>query len=261
MPLGKEILLELVGIKFKYPSEKRKDKHEWLLNVDYFSIEKNWAISLLGGNMIGKSTLIKLITGTLPPISFNCYVGSIKVDGIEYKLPVNPLKMKKLGIVAAHQSDQMFPELSIWENIELGCPYFRVNNSLKKSKRDIVVDKLKKFELLNSISIDSPLGELSGGAIAIIKLLRSTIWNYKLLILDETTANIDNNNRKVCFQLLSEMLFENSSVLLISHTNNDHLKFREISNDKYVYKIFTINNNNVIPETIDYLANRGVNTV
>jgi len=227
-------IVTLRDVCFRYPSAILPFGREWLINIDRFSLESRTAYSLFGDNMTGKSTLIQLISGTHSSYPVSCYRGAIGICGSEFILPVDSIKMKKYGLTVIQQSDPMFPELSIWNNIELGCPSRSLHRKHRESVMKRAYDVLKILDPSSNLSLDTPLYKLSGGGKALIRILRATIWGFKILLLDEPTGNLDPANCQQSFILLDEMWKENSSLLLISHRHEDHKALRGIATKRSV---------------------------
>ena len=175
--------------------------------------------------MSGKTTLVKLLSGLLD----NPY-GPIRVrlDELDYSLPEQRRALQNAGLRVCHQNDPMFPELSIWENVLLGAPGLRAGHSHLHDCRESVTRVLGLLSEDGASPLSSdPLGTLSGGGRAVIRLLRSVLWSYKVLLLDEPLSNVDSNNRELLFSVLQEHTPEHATVLLISHDEQDHSSFRK----------------------------------
>lgn len=227
-------IVTLENVFFRYPTSILPEGQEWLIKIKDLSLKSQETYSLLGDNMTGKSTLIQLLSGTLPKFRDDCYKGNVSIIGTKKKFPVNPLEMKKIGIVVVQQSDPMFPELSIWDNLELGCPSHSFFKMQKREAKERAKKVIEELDSSHKISLDTPFGELSGGGKALFKILRATIWQYKLLLLDEPTANLDPRNRIKCFDLLDHMWIEDASILLVSHNEDDHRSISEVAKKKKV---------------------------
>jgi len=97
-----------------------------------------------------------------------------------------------------------------------------------KLHRNSIISILRRLTKGNSSTqLADPLATLSGGGRAVVRVLRSVIWRYKLLLLDEPLANVDAANRELLFENLREHTPNNATVLLISHDDHDHETFRK----------------------------------
>jgi len=213
-------ILEVRNLRFRYGS-----RSPLILDVDNLRLLWGRVYSLFGRNMSGKTTLVKLLSGLLD----NSYAPvCVRFDYVDYALPEQRRALQTAGLRVCHQNDPMFPELSIWENVLLGAPGSGVGRSHLKHYREEVSRVLPVLsDNGTSPQFSDPLGTLSGGGRAVIRLLRSVLWSYKLLLLDEPLTNVDPNNREILFSVLREHTPEHATVLLISHDEQDHDSFRK----------------------------------
>jgi len=240
--------LKCENIKFKYPGMKLKRDLKWFIDISSITFNSGDVYSLRGENMSGKSTLVKLITGSLPYYPKSFFAGYLSVGNLKYSFPIKPNIVRNLGIGAVHQLDPMFPELSIWQNIELGKPkHYKYSNN-KKIIKSRIREIIKEFSTEKDVSIHNPLGELSGGAKSICRILRIILWDYKFIFLDEPTINLDENNYELAFKLLNEEKKDRTYVL-ISFNKNDHDNFKKYTDDgKFKMESLTLENGKLIKD-------------
>ncbi len=135
---------------------------------------------LMGRNGVGKTTLLQCIMGLLPIAS-----GSIIFDG-------NPLekviaeKRAPLGVGYVPQGRQIFPMLTVEENLRIGLP------ARKDKSRDVPEFIFEMFPVLKEM-LGRRGGDLSGGQQQQLAIGRALVLNPKLLILDEPTEGIQPN--------------------------------------------------------------------
>ena len=146
--------------------------------------------ALIGENGAGKSTFIKIITGAVEADS-----GLLEIEGREIK-ENSPVFAKSLGVAAIYQQPALFPELSVAENIALGLEksgwFGRVN---WKKRRERAKELLA--EVGAKISPDVEAGDLTMPQQQLVEIARALGANAKILILDEPTASLseeDANN-------------------------------------------------------------------
>ena len=223
--------LKCDNIKFKYPGMELVRNQEWFINISSITFNSGDVYLLCGENMSGKSTLVKLITGSMPYYPKSFFAGDLSVGSLKYSFPIKPGIVRNLGIGAVHQLDPMFPELSIWQNIELGKPkHYKYGNN-KKNIKNKIKKIIKKFSTEKDVSIYNPLGELSGGTKSICRILRIILWDYKFIFLDEPTINLDTKNYKLAFELLNYAKKKDTTYILISFNKNDHDIFKKHAAD------------------------------
>lgn len=174
-------------------------------------LEKGEILAVVGENGAGKSTLMKIIVGVIAPDN-----GSIEFDG-------NPIKLKcvadasALGISIVFQEPNVFPELSVLENmffgVELKNKYgFCDWNSMFEQASAA----LAKVDVPHSI-LDQKMGDLSIGTQQLILIARGINIKSKILILDEPTSILSQNESEKLFKIMQELKSQGISILYISH--------------------------------------------
>jgi urea transport system ATP-binding protein len=147
-----------------------------LWNVD-LHVPEGQVVCLMGRNGVGKTTLLKSVMGLLPP-----QAGSIVFDGQEITR-VRPEQRSRRGIGYVPQGREIFPQLTVLENLRLGL--------LAKNGGDgRVPDHI--FQLFPALSglLDRKGGFLSGGQQQQLSIARALVTDPKLLLLDEPTEGI-----------------------------------------------------------------------
>lgn len=224
-------ILEAHNLRFRYSNES-----PLVLDIDNLSLSRGSAYSLFGRNMSGKTTLVKLLSGLVDSKDSPIHV---RFNDVDYSLPEQRRALMAAGLRVCHQNDPMFPELSIWENVLLGDPGLKLVRSHLKDYRKQVSQVLSLLsEKGASPQSSDSLGTLSGGGRAVIRLLRSVLWSYNLLLLDEPLTNVDPKNRELLFSVLRQHTPENATVLLISHDEQDHESFRKCFPKNYYSTLF-----------------------
>ena len=187
-----------------------------------FHLKKGHVHSLVGGNGAGKSTLMKILTGVYIKDS-----GEIFIDGkpVNYRSYADA---SNAGIRMIFQELSLVPTLKVYENIFL-------NNETKKRTRLLNKSAMKKkaSELLHSLGVDgiSPevtMNSLSVGYCQMVEIAKALSMDAKILVLDEPTASLSDNEVQVLFQTISRLKEKGVSMVYISHRMNEIL---EISND------------------------------
>jgi urea transport system ATP-binding protein len=147
-----------------------------LWNVD-LHVPDGQVVCLMGRNGVGKTTLLKSIMGLLPPRG-----GRIGLDGQDITR-IRPEQRSRRGIGYVPQGREIFPQLTVLENLRLGLIAKRGGN-----------DKLPEqiFQLFPALSglLDRKGGFLSGGQQQQLSIARALVTDPKLLLLDEPTEGI-----------------------------------------------------------------------
>lgn len=165
-----------------------------------FQVKKGEAWGFVGTNGSGKSTLLKAISGILKP-----YCGSIKVSG-----SIAPLIELGAGLDG---------NLTARENIFLnGCLLGHSEKYMKEHFEEIVdFAELWKF-------LDSPVKNYSSGMRARLGFAIATMVEPDILIVDEVLAVGDHRFRKKCYQRMTQMLGNGTTLLFVSHSIDDVLR-------------------------------------
>ncbi|WP_088102106.1 multiple monosaccharide ABC transporter ATP-binding protein [Halalkalibacter urbisdiaboli] len=203
------VILEMKNITKEFPGVKALD------NVSLKVIEGE-IHALCGENGAGKSTLMKVLSGVYP---HGTYEGDILFEDkiCEFK---NIRESEDLGIVIIHQELALIPELSIAENIFLG------NEQAKSGVIDWNQTKVKTVELLNKVGLknespDTLIKDIGVGKQQLVEIAKALSKNVKLLILDEPTAALNENDSENLLNLLMELRSQGMSAIIISHKLNE----------------------------------------
>ena len=146
-----------------------------LKNIDMY-IKKGLITCIMGKNGMGKTTLLETIIG-----HHNPYLGNINYNGknIEKLLPY---ERAKLGLAYVPQGREIFPRLTVKENLFTGL-------SIKNNEYKMDSEVLSLFPILNEMQ-DRFGGDLSGGQQQQLAIARALLMRPKVLILDEPTEGI-----------------------------------------------------------------------
>ncbi len=181
------------------------------LNKVSFQVNKGEVHCLCGENGAGKSTLINLCGGIFEPTE-----GTILINGKEEKInSVN--KSEKLGIAIVHQEVPLCLNMSIAHNIFLGSPEANKGIFLNEQyMNEKAKELLKKFQL--KAKPTDILGNLSIAEQSMVQIAKALYAEPQILILDEPTAALTNNQRAVMFEVIRNLIQEKqTTVLYVSH--------------------------------------------
>ncbi len=197
-----DVLLELQGVDKRFPGTHA-------LQAVSFSVRRGETHGIVGENGAGKSTLIKILTGAHQKDG-----GSIFWQGQEAQLR-SPLEAQALGINAVHQEVALAPALSVAENIFLGDEPTRlglVQSGEMNRRAQVLLDDLG-FQL----SARQRLGDLTIGQQQLVATARASARGTKLLIFDEPSAYLSNNEAQGLFRLIRRLQGEGVTIVYISH--------------------------------------------
>lgn len=176
-----------------------------------FKIKKGEVHCLCGENGAGKSTLMNMCAGVFQPTS-----GRILINGEEVK--INSISQsEKLGFSVVHQEVPLCLNMSIAHNIFLGSSKSTKGIFLnEKYMEEETAVLLKKFQLNREPS--DLVGNLSIAEQSIVQIAKAVYFNPSILILDEPTAALTNDQRNVIFDIIKKLKTENqTTIIYISH--------------------------------------------
>ncbi len=199
-----DVVLSMRGIYKTFPGVKA------LVDVD-FTLRKGEIHALMGENGAGKSTLIKVLTGV-----YELDGGEILLDGIDHPIiNKSPEEAQFNGISTVYQEVNLCPNLSVAENIFIG----------REPKRAGLIDwkKMNKMstELLKSLDIDVDvtltLGNYSLALQQMIAIARAVDMSAKVLILDEPTSSLDEQEVEKLFVLMRRLKDQGVGIIFVTH--------------------------------------------
>jgi len=176
-----------------------------------FKIKRGEVHCLCGENGAGKSTLMNLCAGVFQPTS-----GTIKIDGKEVSIQ-NKAHSEKLEISIVYQEVPLCLNMSIAHNIFLGSSKSTKGVFLNEKFMESETEKLlEKFKLNRKPS--DLVGNLSIAEQSIVQIAKAVYTNPQILIMDEPTAALTNDQRAVMFDIIKKLKKENgTTIIYISH--------------------------------------------
>lgn len=202
------ILLEMKNITKTFPGVKALD------NVN-LAVEEGEIHALVGENGAGKSTLMNILSGIYP---YGSYDGEIIYNGELSKFKTIK-DSERQGIVIIHQELALVPYLSIAENMFLG------NENGKKYAIDWDKTYARADELLRTVGLQERshtlIKDIGVGKQQMVEIAKALGKNVKLLILDEPTASLNENDSRNLLNLLLEFKKKGLTSIIISHKLNE----------------------------------------
>jgi ABC-type multidrug transport system fused ATPase/permease subunit len=199
---------DFVNIEFKDVSFKYQDN--WLFENFNLLIEPRQKIGLIGNIGSGKSTLVKLMVGLKSD-----YTGQILINGRN----INTLNIDKMRKYISYipQHPKLF-DRTLYENISYGLDSNEVSEkkiyqTLESVGLHSVSDKFRK---IMHKKVGKNGSDLSGGQRQIVWLVRSLLKNNRMIILDEPTSSLDDDNKQKIITLI-EALSQRRNIILITH--------------------------------------------
>lgn len=174
-----------------------------------FSLDSGEVRALMGENGAGKSTLIKVLTGVH------------KLDGGEIYLdnkriyPSSTLDAQRIGISSVYQEVNLCDNLTVAENIMIGREPKKFGLIDKKKSIDMAFEAIDKLSL--NIDVRKPLSDYSLGIQQMIAITRSLQLNSKILILDEPTSSLEENEVNQLFDIIEKLKNSGIGIIFVTH--------------------------------------------
>ncbi len=182
------------------------------------SIEVNpgEVVSVIGSNGAGKSTLLKTVSGVLRPRT-----GKISLDGREIsRMP--PSAIVKNGISHVPEGRQIFPTMTVLENLEMGAQFPRT----KKVQRATMEQVFTYFPRLKE-RLEQKAGTLSGGEQQMLAMGRGLMSLPTLMMLDEPSLGLAPVLVSTIFEIIEKINRQGTSILLIEQNVFHSLKISD----------------------------------
>jgi len=199
-----DVVLSMRNISKSFPGVRA------LQNVD-FTLRKGEIHALMGENGAGKSTLIKVLTGVHPRDSGQVF---LNIDGSLREIHVkSPYEAQNLGISTVYQEITLCPNLTVAENMFIGRgSYHTVNWRQMKKRAAEILEKLKiparATQQLDTCSI---------AVQQMVAIARAVDMDCKVLILDEPTSSLDDQEVARLFSLMRDLKARGVGIIFITH--------------------------------------------
>ncbi|HHV41958.1 MAG TPA: sugar ABC transporter ATP-binding protein, partial [Clostridiaceae bacterium] len=197
-------LIEMRNVSKTFPGVRALD------SVD-FRVKKGEVRALVGKNGAGKSTLIKLLTGLNQPSSGDIYIDGTKISNI------TPHKMYNLGIEAVYQENDLIPFFTVAESIMLNHEPVLDGVFLDERKMHEQAHAILSSKLGINIDTHKLIKELNVSEKQFVQISRSLVKNPKVMIFDEPTAPLLEEEIRKLFDIIEKLKRENVTIIYISH--------------------------------------------
>ncbi|WP_324275393.1 multiple monosaccharide ABC transporter ATP-binding protein [Blastococcus brunescens] len=204
-----DYILEMRSITKTFPGVKA-------LEDVTLAVRRGEIHAICGENGAGKSTLMKVLSGVYPAGSYD---GEIVYDGEPVRFG-GIRDSEHVGIVIIHQELALVPYLSIAENIFLGNERTGRGGLIDWNRANSDADELLRQVGLRERSV-TPVGQLGVGKQQLVEIAKALSKNVKLLILDEPTAALNDNDSAHLLNLLRDLRERGITCIMISHKLNE----------------------------------------
>ncbi len=173
------------------------------------NVAEKGAVTLIGSNGAGKSTILKVISGLLKPRKGTVEFLGQRIDGL------SPDRIVALGIAHCPEGRRLFPELSVFENLEMGA-YL---SKSKKFVRGRIEELFEAFPILRERQ-GQLAGTLSGGEQQQVAIARALVLNPKMVLFDEPSLGLAPILVNLVESILLKLKEEKITILLVEQNAN-----------------------------------------
>jgi len=209
-------ILELEGIVAGYGAMT-------ILHELSFRVRRGTITTIIGPNGAGKSTVFKTVFGLLA-----ARAGRIRFDGME-TTNATPRRLLKLGMCYIPQGRNIFPELSVLHNLELGGVSAEPGIDVKAR----MAAAMERFPVLER-KAGRQASTMSGGEQKLLEIARGLLLEPKLILIDEPSIGLSPIMARETFNILKELRAQGASILMVEQNAKSAL---EISDDGLVLEL------------------------
>jgi branched-chain amino acid transport system ATP-binding protein len=196
-----ESLLELSNIETFYGPVK-------VIAGISLSIDKNQIRTILGANGAGKTTILRTISGLIKPEKGMIKFMGERIDGLR------PDRIVKLGISHVPEGREIFPELTVIKNLEMGA-FLRGN----RSGIQLDLEKVLSYFSVLKDRVKQRAGTLSGGEQQMLAIGRAILSKPKVLLLDEPSLGLSPKLVRQIFDVIKAINSEQGTSILLVEQN------------------------------------------
>ncbi len=187
-----------------------------ILNGASASVRRGAITTVIGPNGAGKSTMFKTVFGLLPVRS-----GTVTFAGRDLT-NVSPRQMLDAGVVYIPQGRNIFPELSVRHNLELGGTALADRSALAARMGEI----MQRFPMLKE-KADAQASTLSGGQQKMLEVARGLLLDPKLILVDEPSIGLSPLMVQEVFAILKDLRDKGVTILLIEQNAKQALQISD----------------------------------
>jgi branched-chain amino acid transport system ATP-binding protein len=171
-------------------------------------VERGEIVTLIGANGAGKTTLLMALSGICQPKSGSIRFLDFRIDGLK------PHRVVRLGLAQVSQSRNLFPDLTVFENLEMGA-YALARGESAEERIDQIYGY---FDILHKRR-NQRAALLSGGEQQMLAFARALISNPKMLLLDEPSEGLAPKIVQELLRIIQKLREENRLTILLVEQN------------------------------------------
>ena len=207
-------VLDLVGVEKSYPGVRA-------LKAVSLSLQAGEVHALVGENGAGKSTIVKVLGGIEQPDA-----GLLRLSGQSTRL-ISPLAARRAGIAVIHQELSLLPQMTIAQNLLLGREDLVGHLGIVSPSRSRKVARgmLERIGLTHDP--DALVGSLPVSEQQLIEIARALSEDAKVILMDEPTAALTENEGAVLFSKIGELTATGVAILYVSHRLDEVMRLAD----------------------------------
>lgn len=192
-------MIKTENLTFHYKQE------EQTFSFPDITVKKQDDLIIVGKSGIGKTTLLHLLAGLLKPVGGDIFIDETAINSLSAS-KLDAFRGQNIGLV--FQKNHAVQSLSVFENLQARL-FFS-----KKTINNTAID-----ELLNDLGLDEhknrKIKELSEGQLQRLGIALAVIHNPKVILADEPTSSLDDENCKIVIELLKNQAKKNNANLIV----------------------------------------------
>jgi branched-chain amino acid transport system ATP-binding protein len=221
-------VLEVEGLEVRYGAVRA-------VRGASLTVGRGELVALLGANGAGKSSTLMAIAGAVRPAA-----GRLRLDGADVT-GARPERMARLGVATAPETRDVFPDLTVSENLRLGAFTRRDGAAEVARDRDRF---LERFPILAERA-DQPAGTLSGGEQQMLVIARAMMARPRVLLLDEPSLGLAPVVVDRVFEMIAELKAAGLTILLVEQNARKALS---VADRAYVMRLGRVEAAGLAPE-------------
>ena len=209
------MLLKADKISKRYFRKKEGANNFYAVSETSFETSEGKVIVILGRSGSGKTTFLNMLSGLLSPTEGKVYLDNTDLYSLSDK-ELSRFRNEKISVIP--QGRAVLDTLTVMENILLPATLYKNGTGQSMSFEEL---KNQAAELMKLLSIehlaDVKPAELSGGELRRVSITRALLNNPQLILADEPTGDLDDENTKIVLELLQKRAREGAIVILVTH--------------------------------------------
>lgn len=175
-------------------------------------IEEGEMVSVVGSNGVGKSTLLRALSGLIEPAAGEIWFDGERIDGLKSHVTT------RKGLIQVPEGKQLWPYMTVMEHLEVGC-YLPEAERHRKESLELVMDLFPSLKA----RVNQLAHNLSGGEQQMLATARGLMARPKLLMLDEPSLGLAPLLVKAVFDVIERLNQQGTTILLVEQNLQEAL--------------------------------------